>query len=300
MARKQSDNDTRGVGFRIGQPFNPFGLFNGIWIAEALLREKGISPGAKLVYGRLARYAGPDGNCYPAVPTLAAEIAMSVRQTQKYLAELERNDLIRRIPRISESGQTSNAYVFLWHPLFEGETRTAPEGVTYRAPEGVNDRSPKESHLEESQFEKKNIDLDYPPTNRKKRDSQAELEADCSSCKPYPRLREALADYMTTEDDPARVYPRDRLMVDVMDAAAGATEEEVIQCLRYLKSERGLRPGTKHGPRGFGWFKTVVADHFHQKRNREMVYAPPDVEWDRRNGPGLSQEDFDSMTDALD
>jgi hypothetical protein len=301
MARKQSDNDTRGVGFRIGQPFNPFGLFNGIWIAEALVRAKSVSAGAKITYGRLARYAGRDGNCNPSVPTLAGEIGMSVRQTQNYLAELERKELIRRIPRISESGQTTNAYVFLWHPLFEeGVTKTASEGVNDPAPEGVKNPAPKESQIEESQFEEKNIDLDYPPTNRKKRDSRAEPGADCSSCKPYPRLREALADYMTIAEDPERVYPKDRLVVDVMDSAGGATEDEVLRCLRYLKDDRGLRPGTKNGPRGFRWFKTVVADHFHQKRNREMVYAPADVDGDHRNGSGLSQEDFDSMTEALD
>lgn len=47
----------------------------------------------------------------------------------------------------------------------------------------------------------------------------------------YSRLREALADYMITADDPERVYPPDRLVVDVMDAATGATEEQVIRCL---------------------------------------------------------------------
>ncbi len=71
---------------------------------------------------------------------------------------------------------------------------------------------------------------------------------------------------MTTADDVRRVYPSDRLVVDVMEAGAGATEEEVIRCLRYLKDERGLRPNARHGPRHFSWFKSVVADYFLQKR----------------------------------
>jgi hypothetical protein len=125
----------------VGQPFNPFGLFNGIWIPEVLVKAKGVSAGAKIIYGRLTRYAGPNGKCYPAVPTLAAEVAMSVRQTQKYLAELEAFELIRRVPRISDSGQTSNVYVFLWHPILaQGVNEASPEGVTNPAPEGVNDR----------------------------------------------------------------------------------------------------------------------------------------------------------------
>ena len=41
-----------------------------------------VSAGAKLAYGRLARYAGQDGNCYPAVVTLGAEIGVGSRQAQ--------------------------------------------------------------------------------------------------------------------------------------------------------------------------------------------------------------------------
>ncbi len=102
-----------------GEPFNPFRLFNGLFVPEALARHRGLSPGAKLAYGRLARYAGQDGQCYPAVPTLAREIGVGLRQAQKYLGELERVKLIRRISRFSENGQTSNQYQFLWHPIFD-------------------------------------------------------------------------------------------------------------------------------------------------------------------------------------
>ena len=94
----------------VGQPFNPFGLFTGIFVPDALVRSTAISAGAKLTYGRLARYAGQDGNCYPAVPTLASEIGVSVRQTQNYLAELEEQRLIRRVRRFAGPAQTSNAF----------------------------------------------------------------------------------------------------------------------------------------------------------------------------------------------
>ena len=133
---------------QIGQPFNPFGLFVGIFIPDALVRTTGISAGAKLTYGRLARYAGQDGNCYPAVPTLASEIGMSARQTQNYLAELERSNLIRRTRRFAGRAQTSNAFQFLWHKLLEaGVKKTAPEGVQDPAPEGVKNPAPKESQI---------------------------------------------------------------------------------------------------------------------------------------------------------
>jgi hypothetical protein len=36
---------------RPGEPFNPFRLFNGLFVREALARHRGLSPGAKLAYG---------------------------------------------------------------------------------------------------------------------------------------------------------------------------------------------------------------------------------------------------------
>jgi hypothetical protein len=64
---------------RVGQPFNPFRLFTGIFIPEALAQSKVVSPGAKMAYGRLARYAGQDGKCFPAVETLGQEIGVCSR-----------------------------------------------------------------------------------------------------------------------------------------------------------------------------------------------------------------------------
>jgi hypothetical protein len=122
-------------GLQHGQAFNPYGLFTGIFVPEALARFTQLSPGAKLAYGRLARYAGQDGNCFPAVATLASEIGVGLRQAQKYLAELERLCLIRRITRFAEKGQTSNSFQFLWHPVFAS-------GVNDSSGEGVNDSSP--------------------------------------------------------------------------------------------------------------------------------------------------------------
>ena len=83
----------------------------------------------------------------------------------------------------------------------------------------------KESQIEESH----NGDLDYPPTNRKKRDSRL-ASSSRAGCKRYPRLHEALADYMTVPGY-LRIYPSARIVVDVADAADGASEDEVITYL---------------------------------------------------------------------
>jgi Helix-turn-helix domain len=118
------------IKMQIGRPFNPFRLFTGIFIPEGLLRAKCISPGAKLTYGRLARYAGQNGQCYPAVDTLAAEIGVGSLQTQRYIGELEREKLIRRVSRFSahDNAQSSNCFEFLWHSLLEGVSDRSGEG----------------------------------------------------------------------------------------------------------------------------------------------------------------------------
>ncbi len=302
MSAEHSGKATKSVGLQRGQPFNPYRMFVGLFIPEGLARYSRLSGGAKLAWGRLARYAGMDGRCHPTIKTLGKEIGVGARQAQKYVSDLERNQLIQRVSRFSGRGQTSNAFEFLWHELFEeGVNDCSGEGANHRSGEGANDRSAKESHSEESPYEEnQNIDLDSPPTNRKNRDSRVDFGDAAPACKQYPQVREALAEYMNTPDEDERVYPPDRLVVDVIDAAAGASEEEVVRCLRYLKDERGLRPGTRNGPRHFSWFKTVVADHFQQKHNRETVYVPAEVDWNHRNGPGFSEQEFDAMTEAIE
>lgn len=164
MSEQRSPNAAGPVALEVGQPFNPFGLFNGIFIPEALVKAKGVSAGAKITYGRLTRYGGENGLCFPSVPTLAREIGMSPRQTQRYLSELEKTGLIRRLARLNEQGQQSNVFHFLWHPMFaDAATRLKPaevtdltsEAVTDSSPEGATDSSSKESQSEESQFEEK-------------------------------------------------------------------------------------------------------------------------------------------------
>jgi hypothetical protein len=230
MLKPQSGQ--RPVALQVGQPFNPFRIFTGIYIPEALVQSKLVSPGAKVAYGRLARYAGQDGKCFPAVETLGEEIGVGERQAQRYLGELERARLIRRASRFLGNAQTSNAIEFLWHPLFEDRvTDVSGEGVTETSPRGVTHPSPEESQSEESHPEETTTDLDYPPTNRKMRDSRLETALASSECKPYPRLRDALARYMMTDADDERIDPTARHVLDVMDAAGGASEDEVLRCL---------------------------------------------------------------------
>lgn len=91
-----------------------------------------------------------------------------------------------------------------------------------------------------------------------------------SGIKQYPLLRETLFQCFR-EPGQEDLYPSDRTVVDVMDAAGGATEQEVVACLRYLREERRLDPGTQNGPRHWAWFKTVVAEYFLRKRSQKQM-----------------------------
>jgi len=288
------------LSLRPGEPFNPFRMFTGLFIPEALARCPWISAGAKLAWGRLARYAGEDGRCYPSVRTLGAEIGVGERQTQKYLAELEKSGLIRRRSCFAGRSQTSNTFEFLWHQMLEeGVNDRSGEGVNNSSPGGVNDHSPKESHFKESQQHRPRLSAHESQKPRFVTGSSSAAEP--AHCKQHPRLREALADYMQEEANEQRIYPRDRHVVEVMDAAQGATEPDVIECLRYLRDERGLLPGTKGGPRHFSWFPTVVGDYFSKKRQRNQAAAHLSSS-DRPSGNqiGLSGAVFDSMTEAIE
>lgn len=100
------------------QPFNPYKLFVGSFIPNALLRFPGLSSTAKLIWARLAQYAGEKGIAFPKITSLADEIGLSESQTQRLLKELEHKHFIRRIkPTGTQRLQhLPDFYVFLFHP----------------------------------------------------------------------------------------------------------------------------------------------------------------------------------------
>lgn len=284
----------------VGSPFNPYKIFNGIFVPEALVRSKVISSSAKLAYGRLTRYAGQDGQCYPSMPKLAAEIGLSTRQVQRSVAELEKQHFIRRVGRFLGASQTSNVFEFLWHEVFvRGDESVTTPGDIYDTPP-VTFMSPKDSQTKENQSEETNRDIDCPITNRKTRDSQS-ASVRPSVCRKYPKLREILGTYMKSSPTDEKIYPKDRHVVDIMDAARGSTEDEVIKCLCFLYDERGLRPGTRNGPRNFAWFPVVVQDYFDRRTERQEVANPIGFhQWEDRNAARLDNAAFAGMTDAIE
>jgi hypothetical protein len=136
------------------------------------MRYKGVSPGAKLCYSRLYRYAGENGKCFPRQRDLAPEIGVTERQVRSYLRELEAEGFIRTIQK---GLRMPNEYEFRWHPIFAGSERKDTSGQERKKPSGqerkeVSDPNPreskKESHLKEAHSSSSGVvvEKNSPPT----------------------------------------------------------------------------------------------------------------------------------------
>lgn len=98
-----------------GEPFSPHKLFDGAWVPNCLLSYRGLTPGAKLCWTRLSRFAGKDLECWPSLTLLCEEIGVSERSARGYLTELEQAGFIKVIQR---GLQQTNKYQILKHRIF--------------------------------------------------------------------------------------------------------------------------------------------------------------------------------------
>lgn len=149
-----------------GDLYNPYRMFHGCFIPNAVLRCRDLSARAKLVFGRLCQYAGENGEAYPSYRALAQEVGVERRRAISAVRELENFGLVRSVSRRrKDGGLASNFYVFLWHGIFEEHPEILPPGVqkdtrggdvadtTPRCRSGhqvVPERTPKEIQTKES------------------------------------------------------------------------------------------------------------------------------------------------------
>ena len=109
----------------VGQRFNPYKLFIGCFIPNSLAKYKGLSALSKLVWARLAQYAGENGICYPSLETLAEEVGATKQGVIKAIKQLIKE---RFIEQEKPSGieiimHKTSRYYFLWHPILEANSR---------------------------------------------------------------------------------------------------------------------------------------------------------------------------------
>jgi uncharacterized phage protein (TIGR02220 family) len=119
-------------GLRIGGVFNPYKLFVGVFIPNVLMRYKGIKPNSKLVWGRLAQYAGEKGYCWPSQDTLADETGLSRDTVLRSVKELEKDGFIvvGRPDGADKVAHKTSEYRFLFHVCFstsQGSKLLPPE-----------------------------------------------------------------------------------------------------------------------------------------------------------------------------
>jgi len=151
-----------------GEFYNPWRLFIGCIIPNAISRSTELSSTAKLVFGKLCQYAGQNGQAYPSYKTLAGDVGVERRQAIRAVKELVDYGLIKPVGRKKgDGGFTSNIYAFLWHQTFSDDGLTDPGdkndtrgGVTnvttpkcHKRHHLVSDMSPKENHTRESNSE---------------------------------------------------------------------------------------------------------------------------------------------------
>ena len=157
-----------------GEFYNPWRLFIGCIIPNAISRSTELSSTAKLVFGKLCQYAGQNGQAYPSYKTLAGDVGVERRQAIRAVKELVDYGLIKPVGRKKgDGGFTSNIYAFLWHQTFSDDGHTDPGdkndtrgGVTnvttpqcHKRHHLVSDMSPKESHTRESNSEKTTTEM---------------------------------------------------------------------------------------------------------------------------------------------
>jgi hypothetical protein len=106
--------------FGVMKTINPYKLFVGVQVPYWLMRRKEITPGAKLCYALLCRFAGRKGVVYLNIKTLAKDLACSSILVEKYLTILMEHNLLKKII-------TSDCYHFLDHEWITEENSNDPD-----------------------------------------------------------------------------------------------------------------------------------------------------------------------------
>lgn len=145
---------------------NPYKMFQGAFIPNALMEWRGLSQSAKLMWARLAQYAGKDGKCYPKIETLGEEIGISRVQAKRVIKELQDSSLIlvKHASGKARLMHKTSEYYFLDHPVFRGGVFDTSGGIK-NDPSGrvENDPSLEGSKMirpiEENQLRESNEDI---------------------------------------------------------------------------------------------------------------------------------------------
>ncbi len=130
---------------------NLYKKYHGIFIPEAIIKipVNQLSHGAKICYGRLARFMGKKMFCFPGIGKLASEMGVKKRAVDNYIKELKDFGLIETKRR--GLGQ-SNLYYFLDHEVLRDALTNALINADKDVAKVQDDVEHKESQDKESNF----------------------------------------------------------------------------------------------------------------------------------------------------
>jgi len=262
-----------------------------------VLRQKGLSFGAKCLYARLRTYAGNDGVCNPSDATLARELGVTDRRVREMRNELRECRLLswRRT-------QKANAYAVNPPEQFHKPDRKespcqSGTGLPVRSEAAFRSDRKKASDKKMSLntgssrevLSREVQDYDCSPPNCKNSNSAASV----SLLKKYPNLRRRLREHLA-ETDPQQ--PSQNKLLRIIQATGHAPEAAILRALRNLE-ERGY--DAKH-IRTYAYFETALPEYFQQELERDQAAHPCGyAEWSDRNEKRLSKEECDKMSNAF-
>ena len=186
-----------------------------------------LPPNAKLLFGRLALYAGSNGECYPAHQTLAEELGVSVRQVHSLMVTLRDAGLIRWRQR-----RGSNSYTIT-------ETRKKTSGLTRKKTSGEpGSKLPtKRSTSIEVLSKESDSDSDSPSAIRlgsSQPGDGGETYPETAYRTSHPKLADCLDRWRGSEAP-------EWVIRDCALAAGGASEAEMVAVLESRRSQ-GYEP----------------------------------------------------------
>jgi hypothetical protein len=249
-------------GLKDGEIFRPYRKFKEyLLIPKALARRKGFSPGAKLVYGILIKFAGKSGDCFPSMKAIADDLGITERWAREHVGELVKGGLLQK----QRGGRgRSNRYEFIWRDWLNQPDRNdpsdqdeTPTDVDRNDPSDVDRNDPSGSYgtilptkrINEKDQVKRN-DLDYP-------------------LRGPEFLRSNEAAFKELKELVTRMFrePYREDLKRIVAVTPNQDPNEALEAIRVAEYQ-GYGPDHKKAPRSISWFVSVVTEHFEQKARR--------------------------------
>ena len=270
-----------------GQKFIPHRQFrSGSFIPDVVLANSRLSCGAKLLWARLARYAGANGVCFPSCQTLGIDLGCSPRQVQRYVAELVNAGLIAARQR---GFNKSNTYTFLWHPDLDEPPRKGPHSATDASSCSTTDTSPCSTTDTSSSVSA--TPVSSLKEVKSKKEEQAERAHACETpplipaCPACPSPEKAKDEPLTPQEAEVmgwlRLFQKDLRIGGTIEASTVrevlkvVTPEDLPQALKYVGDKLADRRRRDHHYRervDFGFVLTVLRQDYRRPEHPNMPF----------------------------